>query len=325
MTATLKLLLFATTCSTLLPGCVRWGTEVEVEEEEEQVSQAPQYAPPSLQIDVADWPPVGPLASVMVTASGEAEPLTLEMGFTNEHTFSLSGTQDDIELTGEALGEGYGTLWLSVTDADGQGTRGRVNDLLVDLTPPELFLGENIIRRAPDSVVEFWMGDAWILGGVSVHSNGQTQTREFEAGFPATLGETWDYSLIEFPSEAFAEGDQTLTFEAWDAAGNRMELEAEFRFDGTPPEVEILAPQVGAMLSGPFALTVAAVDPGGPVVWFEAFVGGTPVGTGVGPNATIELDAADLTPGEVEIEVIATDQAGNVGFSQVVPVTILAS
>lgn len=291
-------------------GCGNWFSDGDDDEPEEEPQEL--HDPPTLSIDVPQWPPIGPDASVWVEVGGAVELDSLEFRFRNDGFVPLDGTQNALELSGERLGEGFGTLQVVVRDIDGFETYRDVNDLLVDLTPPELGLGEAVLRRATDSELELWVGDAWILGGVEVEVDGHTMSESFPQAFGHALGDDWDYALVGFPSVDFEEGEHTLRVRAWDAAGNETSEEMRVRFDGTPPLVEILAPFEGQTVGATFELDVASFDPGDHLTWIEVSMGGTPIATGVGPRTVIDVDASDIVEaGELELEVVAIDEAGN--------------
>jgi hypothetical protein len=277
---------------------------------------------PQVTVEIADWPPPGPETPITIALFDDSGLAEVDLQFKNSLTFEASGVRDEIVVTGQELGEGLGYLNISAFDARGARTESYVADLLIDLSPPEITLGDTVVRHADDSDVEIWVADAWILGSVELTVGEVTVTHDFEDGYPSTLGESWDHSLVQFSSTAFPEGTSPAVVTLYDAAGNVAETELELTLDGHAPLVAITSPAPATVVTGAFDVTVDASDEGGGPVWIELRVEGTPVATAVGPTATVQLDAADLTPGDVELQAVATDLAGNESLIAAVPITV---
>jgi hypothetical protein len=139
--------------------------------------------------------------------------------------------------------------------------------------------------------------------------------------YPATLGEAWDYSLVQFPTEGLPIGARTATLEVRDAAGNATVTSFDLTIDGNAPSVSVQAPLAGASVSGAFEVRVAAADDLGGPVWIEVEVDGTPLATATGPMAKIGADAAELAAGAATLRVRAWDEAGN-GRVTEVPIVV---
>jgi hypothetical protein len=244
----------------------------------------------------------------------------VDLSFRNLVTKQASGTNDTIYVSGQELGEGFGRLTVDAFDFDGASATRWVDDLLVDLTAPEIYLGDTILR--PDGELELWVADAWVLGDVTLEVGATSLSHVFDEGYPPTLGTDWDYSLVSFAGSELPEGKANAKLTVYDAAGNFTTLDFELDVDVEPPSASIDQPSDGSQVSGSFQVAVSAADPGGGPVWIELLAGGTQAATAVGPSATIQLDAADFSSGPLVLKAIARDEAGNETSSSEVTVII---
>jgi hypothetical protein len=267
--------------------------------------------PPSIDsVEIADWPPIGRSTGVRVRVSdpdGNLSMLTFQ--FKNLVQRGASGPTEVAIVLGSQLGEGFGSLTIWASDTTGATARREVLNLLVDLSPPTITLGQTVV--AADANLELWVGDAWILGKVELDFADEVLTHVFEPGYPKTVGSAWDYSLVKFPMSELpaVEGKAVLT--ATDAAGNAATKSFDLVIDGEPPIVAITSPAEGATLTGTISVTVTASDPGDGPVWLELSLGGTPIATGTGPAATFAIDTTEFAPGPALLVATATDRAGN--------------
>jgi hypothetical protein len=287
----------------------------------EPPAPGPPPKPPSItQIEIASWPPLGPTGTVSVTAEDDVGLEGVRFRFASEAWRHASGTEATVKVTGADLGEGLGTLVVGAEDVEGARATRWVEDLLVDLSPPEIFPGPTLLGAG--SALELWVADAWVLGDVKLVFAGVTLERTFDPGYPSSLGHDWDYSLVIFPVSELPATSGMATIVARDAAGNVATADLALTVDLDPPVAEILAPAQGATLSGVFTVEIGASDPGGGAVWISLRVGGAEVATGVGPAASFALDADAFGAGPLSIEATPTDLAGNVGEGAAVAVTL---
>jgi len=310
----------------LIPGV--WPLDGDDREppDEEFVEEPPTpdgtVIPPSVDgVDIPSWPPLGRYGSLTAHVSDDVGLSSVELEFAEVVSRSLAGAPSaSVTVTGEELGEGLGTLMIRVFDQEGARATRQVTDLLVDLTPPKAELGKTVVR-AEDDHLELWVADAWVLGAVTLAFQGSTQQHVFEQVYPATLGESWDYSLVKFASESLDEGKGTADLTVSDASGNIATYSFVLTVDGTPPQVSVDEPAPGAVVSGPFAVSISASDGSEGSVWLEVEVDGTPMATAVGPLASLDVDASELTPGAATLVVRAHDEAGNIATTEV-PIVI---
>jgi hypothetical protein len=232
-----------------------------------------------------------------------------QVTFSKQTMHDVYGGSDQLVLGAEQLGEGFGLLNVTVWDSRGGLATRQATDVLVDLTPPKIVLGQTVVSS--QGMLELWVGDAWVLGKVSLSFAGQKLTHTFEPGWPETLGKTWDYSLVQFPMEELAPGKGTAQIVAEDAAGNTKTETFVLDVDGTPPLVSILAPNEGDSLGSTAVLSIESSDPGGGPVWVEVTLGGTPMGNLTGGKQTLTFGSIQVLPGPKQLVVKATDQAGN--------------
>ena len=310
--------------SVSMAGCFRWDNDDKpFVDDGFQPEPTVQQAPTIENILVPSWPPVGPSHIIQATVeSPSGVPLdSIQFQFRHTVTKPSFGVVDQVMVSGAELGEGMGQLTIRATDALWRQATRRVNELVVDLSPPEIITGETILRHGQDSVIELYLADAWVIGGMRFDMAGVILEKEFEEGWPATLGTEWDLSLVQFDTSAFPEGEHEAAITAWDAAGNIRTMALDLRLDGTAPTAAITSPQPGSTLSGSFDVGLSGDDAGQPV-WLELSVGGTPVATAVGPNATVTLDASEFTPGVQTLEAVAYDEAGNASAPVTISVTL---
>jgi hypothetical protein len=227
-----------------------------------------------------------------------------------------------VSVTGGELGEGFGTMHVIVWDEQDAWADRAVTDFLVDLSPPKGELVKSVVRRGESLDIQAWVGDAWVLGGLELTFGGVTRSHTFDEGYPATLGDAWDVSLVTFPSVDFPEQSGTAQLRAWDAAGNQVVTEVELTLDGTPPVAEVTSPAPGSAVSGALTIEAQGSDENGGPVEIDILVAGTPIATLPGPTAKVTVDLSELAKGAVQIEAIARDAAGNTSEAAAVDVVI---
>lgn len=277
---------------------------------------------PRIDVDIPSWPPLGSDSVLTIEVSDDAGLDTVDLRFRNAVDVFVSGVEDTVEVRADALGEGLGTLAISATDFEGRRTEERFSDLLIDLSPPEITLGETVVRHATDSDIALWVADAWVLGRVELTVGDVTLSHDFEPHYPSTLGQSWHYAQVTFPSISFSEGTDSALVTLYDAAGNTTESAFQLTLDGQVPLVVISSPAPSTVVSGLFDVVVDAEDESSGPVFIELRVDGTPVATALGPSATMVVDAAALTPGDVELQAVATDEAGNTSTLATVPIVV---
>ncbi|MBI5503147.1 MAG: hypothetical protein HY907_23080 [Deltaproteobacteria bacterium] len=277
----------------------------------------PDRIAPNATLDVPRFPPLGPDSALALTATDNVELAEARYSFRNTGTMSLSGVEDSVELTGAMLGEGFGTLLVSVEDDAGNATGTSVTGMLVDLSPPVVHPVTVLLR--PGDEFAAWVADAWMLGSVEVELAGAAIVQDFPDAYPGTLGEAWDYSLVRIVTGALADGRYEARLRVRDAAGNETVKRIGVDVDATPPRVEILEPAPGGVPAGWFPVRLRAIDTRDESVWVELRLGGAPAATARGPEARLELYAGDFSPGELVLEAVAFDEAGNLSEPAVVP------
>lgn len=268
--------------------------------------------PPTVDLLIADWPPIGPEGVVTVEASSDDGLSSATFTFRNTVDVPMSGaSEDSAEASGAELGEGLGSLSVRVTTFQGATTRRQVDGLLVDLGKPTIYVDDTTLK-ADGGELAYWMADAWIVAGSELLIDGVSVTHtELDPGYPSTLGSEWDFSLVTVPSSVLPLGQHDAEIRVWDAAGNEDTIAIPLVVDGEPPVATILSPDEGAIVSGPFQIEASAIDDLAATTEVEFWAGGALVATGVGPAASVTLDAAELPLGPLEIGVAAVDRAGN--------------
>lgn len=268
--------------------------------------------PPTVALEVADWPPLGPNGVLTITASSNQELAHAELYFKNDSVayFSDATLSGSATASGLSLGEGFGQLDVVVYAVDGSWTRAGIEDLLVDLSPPEAYIDRTVLPASGDDL-QLWIADAWVVSGCELTVGAITLGEQLEPGYPSTLGVEWDFSLVSFPVEELPVGNHAAQLRVWDAAGNEVLLDIPIAIDGLPPEVDILEPAEGETVQETFTVSASASDDMPFPVAIELRVGGALIATGTAPQATFTLSALDFPAGEHEITAIAIDEAGN--------------
>lgn len=270
----------------------------------------PSRIPPSVdEIVVPDYPPLGPGGVVRARVSDDCCLSQVQLSFANAVSVPVSGEDDEIEVSAMELGEGMGTLYVDAFDTDGLWASREVQRLVVDLSPPVAEIGDTVLKADGDAL-DIWVGDAWVLGSVSLTFQGVTQTRTFPAAYPATIGEEWDHSLERFPTSELPSGSGMAELTVVDAAGNRMTEVFPLVIDGERPLANIVSPAAGASVSGMFEVSLRATDAEGEAS-ISLYAGGALYATALGPEASIVIDASSFVPGPLELTAVAVDAAGN--------------
>ena len=283
---------------------------------------APVNAAPTVSMDNVGWPPAGPETLITFRMSDDFGLSSMSVSFANDLSFPAFGISDERAVFAQELGEGFGTLELTVSDVDGLTTDVSVSDFLIDLSPPEITVGDTVLRLADDSSIELWGADAFVLGRMELSVGELTLTHDFNDVYPTTLGEAWHYEAVAFNSTNFAEGSHEAVVTLYDAAGNGAQTSVTLTLDGTAPTVGITSPAPDAVVSGMFDVVLNAVDDRDQPVSIELRIDGVPVAVAVGPQATVQLDAGVLTAGDAELSAVGTDDVGNESVFVTVPITI---
>jgi len=307
--------LYALACLPLLlsSGCWPfgiWDDDDDIEPWDAPPAAEPPTAPTMGVLDIPHWPPLGETTAIHVDVSDDVGLSQVTFRFRNNVTRWISGHNASVSVTGGELGEGFGTLEVTVEDVQDASRTRTVEDLLVDLSPPEITFGDTVLG-AEDDHLEVWVADAWVLGSAELTVGDTVLSHDFEDGYPPTLGEAWDYSLVKFPTDQLPQGMHEASLTAFDAAGNATTESFTYTIDTIAPTVQIVSPTTGTVVSGLFDVTVQAIDLSSGPVWIELTIGGTPAATAVGPQATVILNAGELAAGPTELCARAYDEAGN--------------
>lgn len=286
--------------------------------------------PPELSVDVGvggNDGVMGPDDTIAVFVDDD-DTETLDVSF----RFALSVRRDvdrggSTTITGAEIGEGYGDLQIQVSDADGGNTSTAVEGLLVDLTPPSIEMEPCILAangKGDRGTMAAWIGDAWALGDVTLVVAPQDGLdlapavfTETFASWPATFGESWDWSFFSVSAAQLPAGSSTATYTVRDRAGNTTSRSCDLFVDGSPPVVTLAA----TLVDDEIQVDATAVDDDA-AFSLVLHAGGVEVAHGAPPSTRFVLDAADFASGELALEARATDRAGNEGRSQVVVLDI---
>ena len=315
---TTKTLMTGAIALVAMSGCIFWGPESEPPRRTEPApapTPVSRVAPRIESIAIPEWPPIGKKDLVRVTVADERGGGSVEASFARGIRKPFSGSRAEVTFSGEELGEGLGLLRIVAESRDGVRLEKRVENLLVDLTPPLVDLEREAVARdgaGRDGEIALSVRDAWVLGSVELTFGGKTFRHDLPKAYPATLGRTWDITRVTFPARDFPEGRGNAVVVATDAAGNRTLVEVPLRIDGTLPEAAILSPANDSEVDGPFDVMISAKDLDATApARIDVRIGGAPAVTLLGPDATLRVDPATLSKGKVVVEAIAIDEAGN--------------
>lgn len=276
-------------------------------------------APTFAAIEVPGYPPLGPDGGVTVTLEDDVGLASLQYEFEKVNNAWINGKAATLFLPATILGDGYGDLQLTVYDVRGAWTRKVVENLVVDLEPPQIDVMPPRTARPGDDLIT-WVSDGWLLGSVELTIGEATQREEFPPVYPSYFGEQWDVSYVRFSAPAFADGSYPARLTVKDAAGNQVTQPFTLTIDGSVPTLSVLSPAAGATVSGRFTVEVEADDGGQPVI-IVVRLDGVEIAAAAGPAASIALDAADFAPGALDLEVEARDAVGNTA-SLSLPLTV---
>jgi hypothetical protein len=274
----------------------------------------PPDAPPRVEtIDIPEWPPLGERGPVRVQASDDRGLSRIEFEFARRTSVQVRGSFASAGAFGATLGEGFGELVVRAVDTNNGFAERKVEDLLIDLTPPIVEIGRTVVpARGPDAKLDLWVADAWVLGKVTLDFAGVELVHEFEPGYPDTLGKEWDQSIVSFDVAKLPPGRATAWLTVEDAAGNVFERDFSFHVDAVAPDVRLMRPLAGTRVSGRFQVEIATGGSATEPVFIELFAGGARAGELMAaPNAVISLDAAEFAPGPLSLVAVASDEAGN--------------
>lgn len=275
----------------------------------------PTPTPPTFDaVEIPSWPPLAKDGTIKVQLSDDEALSRLTATFKHVTRKTFTGASGSISLSGNDLGEGMGTLSLVACDTRDFCRERRVEDFLVDMTPPEAELESPTISPKLSGIegqVALWVSDAWVLGSVDFTFEGKTLHHDFPKAYPDTVGKEWDVSRVTFDAKSLPEKEGDATVVVRDAAGNARTHTFHIRIDGTAPSVEITQPANGANVTGSFDVSLTATDEGPTPPNVELWVGGVRILDAAAPLGSITVDTSTLPAGPVEVKAIARDAAGN--------------
>jgi hypothetical protein len=304
-------------------GCIPYDSDrsrVERNPPPRATPAAPADAPPHVEsIDIPDWPPLGERGRVGVQASDDRGLSRIEFTFARRTSVQVSGSFATASTFGQNLGEGYGELVVRAVDFNNGFAERKVEDLLIDMTPPIVEIGRTVVpARGSDAKLDLWVADAWVLGKVTLEFAGVELVHEFEPGYPDTLGKEWDQSVVSFDVAKLPPGRATAWLTVSDAAGNVFERDFSLHVDAVAPDVSLVRPLAGTRVSGRFEVEITTGGSVNEPVFVELFAGGARAGEVMAaPTAVVALDASEFAPGPLALEAVAHDEAGNAARTSV--------
>lgn len=268
------------------------------------------FAQPSItSIEVPNWPPLGKDDVVRIACVSPNGTGNVTATFAKSMQRFVTSDACASSFTGAELGEGMGTLTLTLRDAVGAGAQRQVENLVVDLGAPGVDVEATTLR--PGGEIAFHVYDAWVLGSVDVTIDGTTQTFDFPDVYPRTLGVDFDQSRVTFPVATTTLGKRQAVVVVRDAAGNTLTRSFDLRIDGTPPTIGFSSPAAGATVPKHFDVSFTASDDLAASPHVELRIGGSYAGTFDGTSGKLTVDATTFGAGPLTVELVARDDAGN--------------
>jgi hypothetical protein len=247
----------------------------------------------------------------------ETAGFTVRVRFGNDIFRTFSGTTGVLEVSGADLGEGMGTLVMDARNVDGVVASQRVQNFLVDLTPPVVEVETPLLNGSGTGDFgrfDAWVGDAWVLSSVELWIDDEQIAHEDFSGWPASLGHSWDWSLFGVPSDVLPKGPLDALLVVIDRAGNRVEHAFSLLVDDTPPDSALSITHT--VDHAVVTLTGSDDQPG--ALALALVVGGVEVANAVGNSTTFLVDRAGFALGTL-VQARVTDAAGNSTLSPGVP------
>ncbi len=224
------------------------------------------------------------------------------------------GFRGDLNTTG--LNDGVHTLEVVSAEARAldPGPGYRLHTFTVDNTDPSASITAPGAGATVSGVVPV-TASASDANGVSVvwfSVDGVSQARDHSAPYEFD----WDTAL-------WSNGTHVVEAEAWDRSGNShsSEVVVTVTNDFETPQVALLQPSAGQLVSGSVSVAASAVDNQG-VSSVEVYLDGSLVGTDATAPYSITWSSASVADGPHTLTARAFDATGNVGLSDPLQVTV---
>lgn len=181
---------------------------------------------------------------------------------------------------------------------------------LGDVDPPSVTISSPTAGQS--------VGGSWVLLEAQNSDLSGVTRVEFYVGSTLVATDSTPYPVasVGWDATAWAPGTYVLTAKAWDGAGN-MGTSAPVSFqiapDTTPPTIAITSPANGATVSSKVTFQVSGSDDRGSFN-YELLIDGVPSGNW--------WDSAAAPNGQYEVIARAADEAGNVGTSAPIMLTV---
>lgn len=255
--------------------------------------------------------------AIRLDVFSETDGFTVTISFAEEIIRTFTGTRGVVEVTGAELGEGMGTLVMEARNLDGVLASQRVQNFLVDLTPPVVEVETAILNGSGTGdlgLFRAWVGDAWVLSSAELWVGNELLAHEDFEGWPASLGQSWDWSLFTVPSDLLPTGPLDAALIVHDRAGNRTAHLFSLLVDDTPPEGSLsIAHTVDHAV-----VTLTGSDDQAGELDLSLVVGGIEMATAVGNSTTFLVDREGFALGTL-VQALVTDAAGNSSLTAGVP------
>jgi len=228
-----------------------------------------------------------------VTVTGTVTPDTVSVSVDGQAATLTGGA---FSLAGVVLAEGPNTIQVRATDGAGNTGQASVT-VVLDTTPPALAFSTP--------------SDGALVASASVAVNGTVQDANPVAVTVNGAAVTVTGGSFDAGTVGLAEGANTLTAVATDAAGNQSVAAIQVARDSSAPQVAITSPADGATVpSSPIDVGGTVSDPN----LSEVRVNGL---LAVVTNGRFVATGVVLSPGANPISALATDRAGNSGLATI--------
>ncbi|MGQ9697228.1 MAG: Ig-like domain-containing protein [Armatimonadota bacterium] len=252
-------------------------------------------------------------AVVEVSADGKDDAAVARLDLLVDGTTVASSTSTPATLRWDTRNhqDGPHTLQVRATDTTGNVGLSSAVQVVVDNTQPEVRITSPASGAALSGRVRIagTVYDANLRSFVVEYGIGQPPSEFHSAAAPGT-GPVLNGTLAVVDTAAFPDGLGTFRLTAYDAAGNTFAALLAVQLDNTPPKLQVLSPDDGAVVGGPITVSADVQDASG-VASVAFLLDGDEVARLAVPPYRKTLDASLLKDGGHTLEVGCADAAGN--------------
>lgn len=274
----------------------------------------------------------GPEVSLAAPADGDAVRGVVDVVVVATDPLPGSGVaRVDLELDGQPVGSLTSSPFETVLDTsgisdgphslkavafDGEGNFApAVIQMTVDNTPPAISIADPADGSFVMGTIGFSVTASDAVSGlqsVTMLAGGGAPTGDDSVIFPLPVGSTTRFGSEDTTGQG--DGPLLLSASAVDAAGNEALATVTVIADNTLPEKSLISPLDGSTVSGVMMIEAAATDAN--LASIEIRLDGNSLGSSSASPFQIDVDTKLFLDGEMLVESIVTDLAGNQSLCQ---------